>query len=73
MLHVDVGEHLSVGLLGVLAEVRREVGDPFEIGDDLERGGDETQIARDRLLEGDEVRTLPLQFEVEIVDLPRRR
>ena len=37
----------------LLAVVGGEVGDPFEVGDDLERGGDEAQVAGDRLLEGD--------------------
>jgi len=43
--------------------------DAFEIGDDLERGGDEPQIARDRLLEREQADTAPFEIEIQPVDL----
>ena len=68
-LDVDVGEHLVAGLAGVLPQVGGQVGDAFQVGDDFERGGDEPEVACDRLLERQQVDTVLFEVEVEIVHL----
>ena len=51
------------------ADVDRVIGDAFEIGDDLERGGDEPEVAGHGLLEREQIDTVALDTEVPIVDL----
>ena len=62
----DVDERLelrlAVQLEGALADVHGHVADALQVGGDLEAGGDEAQIARRRLVQGQ-------QAEAELVDL----
>ena len=53
--HRQIDEPLEFGLLNELqrplADVHRDIADPFDVFDDFHRRGDESQVARDRLLE----------------------
>jgi len=67
-LDVDLRQARSVGRQRVLREVDREIADPFEIGDDLERGGNKAEIRGDWLLERDQVDAVGFEIEILLVD-----
>src|SRR5699024_10930913 len=68
-LDIDIGEDVAFGIERIPAEVRRQIGDAFEVGDHLEGGGDESQVARDGLLEREEVDAVAFEVEIHSIDL----
>ena len=67
---VDVGLERWLGcqLDGALGDVRGEVADALEVGDDLEGGGDEAQVARRGLAQGEQLEREVVDLDVEPVD-----
>jgi len=68
VVDVHVPDAPAVRRERVAHEVRREVADPFEVGENLERRRDEPEVARDRLLEREQVDAVRLEVEVKSVD-----
>ena len=68
-LNTDVGGLRARRLECALPQVRGEVANPLEVGDDLERGGNKPAIARDRLLEREQTDILLLESEIQLVAL----
>jgi hypothetical protein len=59
-LDVNVRVEIPFSLQRVLAQIGRQISDPFEIGDDLERGGDKSEVACDGLLKRKQIDTVLL-------------
>ncbi len=59
----------TAGLLPVPGHVGREIADPLDVGNDLERRGDKPEIACDRLLEREQFDTVALDVEIPAVDI----
>ena len=73
--HVHVGgqRRRLVQIDRPLGDVHRQVADALEVGDDLQRGGDEAQVARGRLPERQDLPAQLVDLDLEPVDLVVRR
>src|ERR1022692_2241661 len=54
---------------GTLGDVLREVADSFQVGIDLERGGQKAKIAGDRLVERQQTRCQAVNLHFHAIDL----
>jgi len=68
LAEVDRRMESAVGC-AVAGEVRREVGDAFEVDANLERRGDKTEVSGDRLLKREQLGTVVLNGEISLVHL----